>query len=790
MESSVGWTKHVEPNPGFILNMTSDAKVRGVVDHVSRLSNITTSPPEMGWYDLAFDPAEDSGPFLPFTVYLITGTAGAGKSTSISALYQNLNCLITGATTIAAQNLSRRLKTFCPTIFSAFGFKSRHINIAVRKAHQTGAVSIEQIQQQELSKYWPVIVDIMKEVMAKKPNGMYGTISNANFETLSRMTGPCLWTSNIIVIDEAGTLSSYILTTVVFFYWFLNSWLNTPLYRQGAVPCIVCVGSPTQTNAFQSTYNHGTQKTEISSCENILTFMIGKKVVSEYVHLERNWALFINNKRCTDLQFGHLLKILEYNLPIPDEVMSYVDRFVVPKSKIMDPLEYIGWTRLFLSHSEVKAYLTNLHTCLTLGGDTRDTKLFTCPVVCEVFVKPFEEYKRAVNLTNLTVTEWVTKNLFKLSNYSQFVDQDMSIVATESTERSTQVTFITKFVKNSHVSLNGKTKKCICGFQGTYFEFKRILDSELFVETHSQDRPEYVYGFLNTLLYNAMYSFHAYGVTRSHEKYLQDLKFAPLPAALATGRVDLQTVREELNLEDDIFYHVCSPPPPAGITSLQVLVDTYCALKDVFASRIKVACRWFGGEFEKETFSAFTVNMVVRDGVDFVSPSERLNGLLAFASTVESYKIKGYTFLPVAFGRCQGLPLSDDLRKKMPSLVVQDSSGFIACLENNITKLTETMEDGSVFQVCCAGDYGVSSNLAMTIVKAQGMSLERVAVVFGSHKNVQTSHVYVAISRAVNSNYLVMDSNPLKTLLREPVDNTSAKHIVRALHNPNTTLIY
>ncbi|QDQ69251.1 helicase-primase helicase subunit [Colobine gammaherpesvirus 1] len=788
MDTSDGCTVTAEPCPGFILNMTSDAKVRSVVEQIRRLSNITAPSPEMGWYDLEFDPLEDEGPFLPFTTYVITGTAGAGKSTSVSALYQNLNCLVTGATTVAAQNLSRCLKAYCPTIYHAFGFKSRHINLQCRKIPRVPQASVEQIQRQELARYWPIIADIMRECMTKKQKGQYAGVSDAAFDMLCKMGGANLWTSNIILIDEAGTLSSHILTAVVFFYWFYNSWLETPLFRRGAVPCIVCVGSPTQTDAYQSVFNHAQQRSEISACENVLTFLMGKAPIANYVRLEQNWALFINNKRCTDPQFGHLLKTLEYNLDISADLMGYIDRFVVPRSRILDPLEYVGWTRLFLSHQEVKNFLSTLHACLVTQTETGGAKLFTCPVVCEVFTAPFEEYKRTVGITQLSPLEWVSKNLFRLSNYSQFVDQDMEIVGTEVTEGSTQITFASKFVKNSYASLNGKTRKCICGYHGSYQDFKRILDGEVFIESHSHDNPEYVYYFLSTLLYNAMYSFYAYGRERACEGYLNDLRSLPVPREM-TG--DSRPEDSELFSEDtDMFYFAATPPPTVSNACLPTLVAYYTAAKDVFSRRLSLAMKYFGPEVARANFSAFTVNMVVRDGVDFVSTAPNLPGLVAYASTVESYRIQGYTFLPVRFGRGGCQRLSEDLRKKMPLIVVQDTAGFIACLENNVTRLSETLEGGDVFNVCCAGDYGVSSNLAMTIVKAQGVSLGRVAVSFGSHKHVRASHVYVAISRAMDARYLVMDGNPLKFMERGDDQSPSSKYIVQALCNPKTTLIY
>lgn len=774
--------------------MTSDAKVRLIVEKIKSLSKVTCEPPEMSWFDDQFDPADGECPFLPFSVYLITGTAGAGKSTSITALYQNLNCMVTGATTVAAQNLSRCLKIYCPTIFNAFGFKSRHINILSRYIPKNNQTTADQVQRHELSKYWPTILDITQEFTKKRHYGQYSSLNTEAFETLSKLGNPSLWTTNIIIIDEAGTLSSHILTAVVYFYWFYNSWLQTPLYKKGLAPCIVCVGSPTQTSAFYSVFNHSKQTHHISNCDNVLTFLMKNEQIAKYVNIEQNWALFINNKRCIDLEFGHLLKTLEYNLEISEDIMNYIDRFVVPKCKILNPLEYIGWTRLFLSHNEVKIYLTSLHTALSANGGQIGARLFTCPIVCEVFNAEFEKYKILVNCQHLTVMEWLNKNLHRLSNYSQFIDQDMTAVNTDITETSTKVTYLVKYVQNSYISLNGKTKKCFCGFMGTFIKFKQILDSEVFIDSYANDQPEFVYSFLSTLLYNGMYGFYKLGLTKNNKDFLQELEKLSIPPNICTemDKTDSLEIEASSHLmsDTDIFYHKVSPPSPALSSTLPCLISTYTSLKEVFFQRLCLAQQFFGQSINQEDFSTFTVNITIRDGVDFTSPSDTIYGLLDYASTVESYKIKGYTFCHVFFGRFNKLDLSKDLKDKMPHIVVEDDTGFVACLENNVNKMKETLENGTVLHLCSAGDYAISSKLAMTITKAQGLSLNKVAVSFGNHKNIKKSHVYVAISRATSPKHLVIDCNPLKFMQDELNQESSSEHIIRSMHNPNTLLVY
>ncbi len=166
--------------------------------------------------------------------------------------------------------------------------------------------ALEELQRRDLAKYWPVLSDIAAEFRRTKPRGLYSGVSGPAFEVLRDMHQGQLWTTNVIVVDEAGTLSVHILTAVVFCYWFFNAWLRTPLYRRGRIPCIVCVGSPTQTDAFQSSFSHETQVNKIRECDNILTFLVGNPRAATYVDVARNWALFINNKRCTEHSTGQV----------------------------------------------------------------------------------------------------------------------------------------------------------------------------------------------------------------------------------------------------------------------------------------------------------------------------------------------------------------------------------------------------------------------------------------------------------------------------------------------------
>ncbi len=113
---------------------------------------------------------------------------------------------------MAAQNLSQTLRAYCPTVYSAFGFKSRHINMTQRvSSHgRSTDAALEELQRRDLAKYWPVLSDIAAEFRRTKPRGLYSGVSGPAFEVLRDMHQGQLWTTNVIVVDEAGTLSVHI----------------------------------------------------------------------------------------------------------------------------------------------------------------------------------------------------------------------------------------------------------------------------------------------------------------------------------------------------------------------------------------------------------------------------------------------------------------------------------------------------------------------------------------------------------------------------------------------------
>lgn len=192
---------------------------------------------------------------FPFAVYLITGNAGSGKSTCVQTINEVLDCVVTGATRIAAQNMYAKLSgAFLSrpinTIFHEFGFRGNHVQAQLGQYPYTltsNPASLEDLQRRDLTYYWEVILDLTKRALAASG----GEESRNEFRALAaleRTLGlaegaltrlapathgalPAFTRSNVIVIDEAGLLGRHLLTAVVYCWWMINALYHTPPVR-------------------------------------------------------------------------------------------------------------------------------------------------------------------------------------------------------------------------------------------------------------------------------------------------------------------------------------------------------------------------------------------------------------------------------------------------------------------------------------------------------------------------------------------------------------------------------
>ncbi|AAM00742.1 helicase-primase helicase subunit [Panine betaherpesvirus 2] len=536
-------------------------------------------------------PRVDRWPFFPFRTLLVTGTAGAGKTSSIQVLAANLNCVITGTTVIAAQNLSailnRTRSAQVKTIYRVFGFVSKHVPLAeagsetlerYRVCDAREENTIQRLQINDLLAYWPVIADIVEKYL-----NMWER--KASLDDVSE-----LCESNIIVIDECGLMLRYMLQVVVFFYYFYNALCDTRLYRERLVPCIICVGSPTQTEALESRYDHYTQNKSVRKGIDVLSALIQNEVLMNYCDVASNWIMFINNKRCTDLDFGDLLKYMEFGIPLKDEHVAYVDRFVRPPSSIRNPSYASEMTRLFLSHAEVQLYFKRLHDQIRLSEKHR---LFDLPVYCVVNERAYQELCELADPlgeSQQPVEVWFRQNLARIINYSQFVDHNLSneivkerlrpaqevvqqqreqqqevatavlggggsrsavlggggglddVIAAEggyvppaaaaadggvSPYRETLLTLRITYIKGSSVGVNSKVRACVIGYQGTVSRFVEILQKDTFIERTPCEQAGYAYSLVSGLLFSAMYFFYVSPYTT--EEALRELARIELP---------------------------------------------------------------------------------------------------------------------------------------------------------------------------------------------------------------------------------------------------------------------
>ncbi|QPO25139.1 helicase-primase helicase subunit [Bovine alphaherpesvirus 2] len=844
---------------GVFLNFTSMHGIQPIVRRVQELSEARVEEarvPRVQWFrDVAAldTPGELPLREFPFSVYLISGNAGSGKSTCVQTLSEVLNCVVTGATRVAAQNMYLKLSNAflsrpINTIFHEFGFRGNHVQAQLGQhsyALSSNPATVEDLQRRDLTYYWEVISDITRRALS---SGVESRQEFRALEALERARGlpsgsltcmahathgglPAFTRSNIIVIDEAGLLGRHLLTTVVYCWWMVNAIYHTPQYADRRAPVLVCVGSPTQTESLESTFEHQTLKCCVRQSENVLTYLICNRTLREYTSLPASWAIFINNKRCSEHEFGNLMKVLEYGLPITEEHMRFVDRFVVPESFLTNPANLPGWTRLFSSHKEVSAYMARLHAHLKTAGDTEFT-VFTLPVLTFVSNKEFEEYRRLTQQPGLSIEKWIVANASRINNYSQSQDLDAGRLRCSAHSKHQLVVARNDvtYVLNSQVAVTARLRKLVFGFSGTFGMFEAMLRDDSFVKTQGETLVEFAYQFLSRLLFGGLIHFYNFLLRPGLDETKRAQAYSRL-GALTAQLLSLDAARDAVvaataetafdygRLADQVTGTGSGPAPAAIEDDLDVAFaglgnqeldlfychydlghpDTTAAihaqfglLKRAFLGRYHIFRELFGVEFESAAFGTYVDNVVFR-GCETLIGSLR-GGLMSMALQTDNYTLMGYTHARVfAFAedmrRRHAAPagVADVLEEfSMPHVVLRDQHGFVSVVNTNVSDFVETV-DSRELPMATTADYGMSSKLAMTITRSQGLSLDRVAICF-SPANLRLNSAYVAMSRTTSSEFLRMNLNPLRE--KHVRDDVISEHILAALRDPKVLIVY
>ncbi|AQX83368.1 helicase-primase helicase subunit [Canid alphaherpesvirus 1] len=840
------------------LNFTSIYGIQEIVKKIKQLADNSLDSnkkiPPISWFKkipelespLDLEPIE-----LPFSVYLISGNAGSGKSTCIQTINETMECVITGATRVASQNIYMKLSSayqskHINTIFQEFGFKGNHVQAQLGKYHYhhpSTPMPIEALQKRDIVYYWEVIFDITKRLFdsTSSSQNIFNTIRlienllGRSSESLSKLAFcvngslPSFTRSNVIIIDEAGLLGRHLLTVVVYCWWMVNAIYNSPNYLLKRIPIIVCIGSPTQTDSLESTFEHQKLKCSVRQSENILTYLITNKTLREYTSLSKNWAIFINNKRCLEPEFGDLMKVLEYGLPLTEDHLRLVDRFVVPDSFINNPANLPGWTRLYSSHKEVSMYMSKLHAYLKVSGEKRFV-VFTLPSYIFVRLDAFEEYRKITTQNNLSIDKWINVNASRINNYSQSRDHDTGQIHCDVYSKQGVVIAKTDvtYVLNSQITVTTRIKKLVFGFSGTFESFDAILKDDTFVKTQGETSIEYAYRFLSALLFSGMINFYNFlqqknldqkKVSEAYKKMAElTIKLLPKDTVSTDSKEAVEALGDAIdvsmpldfnaiktssttnNSEDDFIFSALDEgtvdllycnyeflkPESAPEVYAQFLM-----LKNMFLGRYSIFIELFGNDIKSALFDTYV------DGIRFkgceVFIGSLKNSLLSIALQTDSYTIMGYTHTQV-------YQFNEELARKklhdgtsellehinMPRVVLKDQYGFISVLNINISEFVETLDDTEL-NMATSVDYGLSSKLAMTIARSQGLSLDRVAICF-TRSNLKLNSVYVAMSRTVSSKYLRMNLNPLRE--RHERDNEISEHILAALRDGEVQIVY
>ncbi|ABU49255.1 UL5 [anatid alphaherpesvirus 1] len=849
-------TQSVDYPETVYLNFTSMHGIRPIVDRIRSMASSrvpATKIPPLSWFQKALTlqtPLDLELRELPFYSYLISGNAGSGKSTCIQTLNEIIDCVITGTTRVASQNVYAKLSAayssrHINTIFQEFGFRGNHVQAQLGK-YQYSCPStpptIQELQKRDIVYYWDVLIDITRNIadgVDRKQGGSTFDLIRSIEDALCYPRGslgdlaycingslPSFTRSNVIIIDEAGLLGRHLLTAVIYCWWLINASYGTQQYMDGKAPVLVCVGSPTQTAFLESTFEHANLKCKVRSSENILTFLICNRTMRTYTNLPNNWSIFINNKRCREQAFGDLLKVLEYGLPITEEHARLVDNFVVPEAYINNPANLPGWTRLYSSHREVSAYMTRLHAHLKVSGEDKFV-VFTLPSYTFVNIENFETYRKTANQPNLSVERWITANAGRLSNWSQSRDQDTSQLRCE-VYRDKGLILVSSditFVMNSQVAVTTRLKRWIFGFNGTFESFWNVLKDDMFTKTQGETSIEYAHRFLSSLMYSGLINFYNFlqqrglktdSVTTAYRR-MAELTTTTIGSTCTetsqtgagnTNAFDHEMYRfddsaaqqKQSTADDDVVFGAlcddmidmlyCNYDFRRPETTAEVYAQ-FAILKTLFMGRYAILKELFGQQFCKSNFCTYVNNVNFR-GCEMFTSSLR-GGMMSMALQTDTYTLAGYTRVTIqAFTDDPTRRYVSDQTNEllheigMPLMVLQDHQGFMSVLNLNICDFVDPVGDKDL-NMATVVDYGLSSKLAMTIARSQGLGLEKVAICF-SKNGLRLNSVYVAMSRVVTSEFLRMNINPLREECTREDD--ISEHILAALRDPNVHIVY
>ncbi|AFD36680.1 UL5 protein [Gallid alphaherpesvirus 1] len=830
--------REIEITTPVYLNFSAMQSIQAILSDITILSEQAVhedSKPQLSWFETVArldEPTTLPLAELPFNVYLITGNAGSGKSTCIQTLNETLNCIVTGSTRIAALNIFNKLSasyTSCPihTIFQNFGFKGNNVQAVLgrfkfEKPHEQR--SLAEHQMADIYYYWDVIKDITARAIDTASPVALSVLQTLQQKTSRKFVNlapflissmPPFVKSNIILVDEAGVLGKHILTAIVYSWWLMNALWKTPMYQDGKKPVIVCIGSPTQTDAMESSFEHRNQRHLISSSINILSNLICTPTLFSVLNIKKQWAIFINNKRCSEPAFGEVLKAFEFGLPLTERHARFLDQFIVSESFIKDPSKLPGWTRLFSSHEEVKEYVSKLHAKLRTQKSEK-YRVFLLPMYTIVDMAAFEKYKSLTGQETLNIDRWLQNNSSRLGNYSQSRDLDVTAPRFEyHRDESNEYTLVTtdaSHVLNSQITVTKKVKKLIFGFEGTFEKFAHVLSEDSFLKTYGEDKVEFAYHFLSTLLYYGMIKFYEFlrteGLPEDKLTMAYDRLYSLAMPEPETQNFDMgngekfcfnedECPNADVNDKDDLFdifdksldqfylnYEICGSDVHG-----QEIFSYFEQMKRIYTLRYAVLCELFGSVFTAAPFSSFvgTASFSSQE----ISISSFKGAVCAFAAQTDTYTLRGITrarFPGYAEDTSKAHEWAEPILQMLdlPRLVVRDQMGFVSVLCHNKATFVDNI-GGQELRMAITIDHGISSSLAMTITRSQGLSLDRVAICF-SHGTMKLNTAYVAMSRVTSSEYLRMNLNPLRTKYEDT--RQVSQHILRALRCKETRLVY
>ena len=389
---------------------------------------------------------DDTFPTFRYHCLCLQGPAGTGKSSFVKELVPFLgHAVYTCFTNVGTNNLNSKIKTEHGCNFGtlAKNMRLRNPQPTIEIEYDSPAKSFKEAQLRSLAADYYNLRSVRENIKKALPKFTKLNVQSNNNVAAWMLSGvmkniyrdessiPQIAFADAIVLDEAGQTCGYSLCSLAFCVWLIRTYMQINLDK---TPVMILVGSMSQSQATKKIEDSsGTHKTV--AAESMLDYIFKYKVVSDFVgiHEPDRVLIFTQNKRC---QLKFLLPILK-GLDLGKNVRSYahlLDSIIVPHDVIANPgcekkdkraiegpmvtedntinVDLSAHIRIALSHRECAEYIA---ACM------KELPCIDVPVYVVVLINEIRHMSDSADLDEY-IHKWLNDQHNDIGCYSQFKD--------------------------------------------------------------------------------------------------------------------------------------------------------------------------------------------------------------------------------------------------------------------------------------------------------------------------------------------------------------------------------